>query len=68
MKVYDHSKHYASTTLGYYRSDPNIISPMDTLVTKKKNNPVYTIPYSREILFKNEVDRAKLSPGPADYN
>jgi hypothetical protein len=41
---------------------------MDTLVTKKKNNPIYSIPLSKEILFKDEIERARYTPGPADYN
>ena len=68
VKIYDHSKHYASTTMGYYRSDPNIVSPMDTMVARKKNAPIVTMPKSSEILFKDLIERGKNSPGPADYN
>lgn len=68
VKIYDHSMHYASSTLGYYRSDPNIISPMDTLVARKKNAPVVTMAKSKEILFKDIIERGRNSPGPANYD
>jgi hypothetical protein len=51
---------------------------MDTSVTRKKNNPVISIPQSKSILFALgilisilnftiELDKAKKTPGPQSY-
>lgn len=49
--MFDHSKHYAQATVGYYRMGRDHISPKDSTVTKSKNNPIVTIPNSKSILF-----------------
>lgn len=50
--MFDHSKHYAQATVGYFRmARGDMISPKDTNVTRTKNNPIVTIPNSKSILF-----------------
>lgn len=51
IKVFDHSKHYGACTVGYNRLASDPISPMDTRMARKKNNPVISIPNSKAILF-----------------
>jgi hypothetical protein len=41
---------------------------MDTMVARKKNHPVISMAQSKEILFKDIIERGKNSPGPANYN
>ena len=53
IQVFDHSKHYACQTVGFNRYKADNISPMDTSVTKKKNNPVITMAQSKSVLFAN---------------
>jgi hypothetical protein len=72
--VFDTSKHYAAATVGYNRLSTDPISPLDTSVTRKKNNPVISMAQSKSILFglcNNisllillEIDRARKTPGP----
>lgn len=68
VKVFDHSKHYASSTVEFKVKNPDLISPLDTSMARKKNNPVYSIPKSSEILFKQEIKKGRETPGPSDYN
>lgn len=51
IKVFDTSKHYAAATVGYNRLSNDPISPLDTSVTRKKNNPVISMAQSKSILF-----------------
>lgn len=51
IKIFDNSKHYAAATVGYNRLSSDPISPLDTLVTRKKNHPVITMPHSKSVLF-----------------
>jgi hypothetical protein len=51
IKVFDTSKHYAAATVGYNRLSTDPISPLDTSVTRKKNNPVISMAQSKSILF-----------------
>ncbi len=51
IKVFDTSKHYAASTVGYNRLSSDPISPLDTSVTRKKNNPVISMAQSKSILF-----------------
>jgi hypothetical protein len=53
IKVFDHSKHYAAATVGYNRLSTDPISPMDTRMARKKNNPIITIPKSSSFLFNS---------------
>lgn len=69
VKIFDHSQYYASVHASMLSKSPDIISPMDTSQTRKKNPPAFSLPHSQSSeLFNDLMKSTKHIPGPGEYN